>query len=137
MGATWPPVKVCVRLVLSRKRESLRGHHVYKAVWIPVIGEELLLRAEDNNEHDNHAVAVIKGSNVICHILWSISTAAWFFLKREGNITCHITGKHKLGVGLEVPCVYTFSGSIKALDKLSRPFSGKSHPHVQNDSCPQ
>ena len=110
---------------------------MYKAVWTPVIGKELSLRAEDNNEHDNHAVAVVKGGNVIGHILWSISTAAWFFLKREGNITCHITGKHKLGVALEVPCVYTFSGSIKALDKLSRLFSGKSHPHVQNDSCPQ
>ena len=38
------------------KESVVRGHHLYKAIWTPVIGE-LSLRAEDNNEHDNHAVA--------------------------------------------------------------------------------
>lgn len=127
-----------LRAPSSIEKESVvRGHHVYKAIWTPVIGEELSLRAEDNNEHDNHAVAVLKGRSVIGHVTRSISTAAWFFLKRGGHITCRITGKRKLGVGLEVPCVYTFSGSIKVLDKLSRLFSEESHPHVQNHSCPQ
>ena len=58
-----------LRAPSSIEKESVvRGHHVYKAIWTPVIGEELSLRAEDNNEHDNHAVAVLKGRNVIGHV---------------------------------------------------------------------
>ena len=92
------------------KESVVRGHHVYKAVWTPVIGELLPLRAKDDKEHDEHAVAVVKGSDVVGNIPQAISRVAWFFLKRSGNITCHITEKRKVGVGLEVPCVYTFSG---------------------------
>ena len=29
-------------------------------IWIPEVGEVLQLRTEDGNEHDEHAVAVIK-----------------------------------------------------------------------------
>ena len=109
------------------KESIVRGHHVYIVIWTPVIGELLVLRAEDNNEHNDHAVAVVKGGDVVGHVLRSISRIAWFFLKRIGNITCCITEKRNVGVGLEVPCVYTFSGSIKALDKLSRLLCEDSH----------
>ena len=37
----------------------VRGHHVYKTIWTPVVGEMLLLKTEDNNEHDLYAVAVL------------------------------------------------------------------------------
>ena len=58
------------------KESVVRGHHVYKAVWTPVIGELLSLRAEDNNEHDDHAVAVVKGGDVVGHVPWAISRVA-------------------------------------------------------------
>ena len=32
---------------------------MYKTVWTPFIGEELPLKAEDGNSHDEHAVAVM------------------------------------------------------------------------------
>ncbi len=32
-------------------------HHVYKVIWTPFIGEELLLEAENGNLEDRHAVA--------------------------------------------------------------------------------
>ena len=38
----------------------VRGHLIYKVIWIPEVGEVLQLRTEDGNEHDEHAVAVIK-----------------------------------------------------------------------------
>ena len=38
----------------------VRGHHVYKRVWNPVNGEELCVIPEDNNNHDAHAIAVMK-----------------------------------------------------------------------------
>lgn len=119
------------------KESVVRGHHLYKTVWTPVIGELLPLRAEDDNEHDDHAVAVVKAGDVVGHVPRAISTVAWLFLKRGGNTTCRITEKRKVGVGLEVLCVYTFSGSIKALNKLSRLLCDDTLPHVQTYSCPQ
>ena len=120
------------------KESVVRGHHVYKVVWTPVIGELLPLRAEDNNEHDAHAVAVIKDSDVVGHVPRSISRVVWFFLERGGNIICRITGKRKMGVGVEVPCVYIFSGSTKAVTKLSRLLCEHTFQHVEtHSSCPQ
>ena len=43
----------------------IRGHHVYKSVWTPEVGEEL--STEDGNEHDKYAVAVIKDGYVVGH----------------------------------------------------------------------
>ena len=36
----------------------VRGHHVYKEIWTPVIGEDLM--CESSNSVDPYAVAVIK-----------------------------------------------------------------------------
>ena len=44
------------------------GHHAYKSAWSPVI-ELLLLEKEPANPHDEFAVAVIKGSQIVGHIL--------------------------------------------------------------------
>ena len=35
----------------------VRGHHVYKRLWTPFIGEQLDVVREDENEHDSRAVA--------------------------------------------------------------------------------
>ena len=40
---------------------------MHKAAWTPVIGELLLPRAEDDNEHDD-AVAVVKGGDVVGYV---------------------------------------------------------------------
>ena len=59
-----------------------------------MVGEELTLESEGDNEHDEHAVAMIKdGYNVGPR---SLSKVSWFFLKRGGRITCRITGKIKI-----------------------------------------
>ena len=44
------------------KRSVIRGHHLYKSVWTPFTGEELVVKAEDGNKHDEaeHAVSVMK-----------------------------------------------------------------------------
>ena len=47
------------------KTSVIRGHHIYKSVWIPFIGEELIVEAEDGNEHKEHAVAVMKDGCVV------------------------------------------------------------------------
>ncbi len=34
----------------------IRGHHLYKVIWTPFIGEQLLLEAENGNLEDRYAV---------------------------------------------------------------------------------
>ena len=34
----------------------IRGHHIYKSIWNPVIGEDLEVRREPENVHDRRAV---------------------------------------------------------------------------------
>ena len=50
------------------KSSVVRGHHVYKAVWTPALREELIVKAEDGNAHDEHAMAVVKEGNVVGHM---------------------------------------------------------------------
>ena len=38
------------------KESVIRGHHVYKSIWMPHMGEELIAKIDDNNEHDQYAV---------------------------------------------------------------------------------
>ena len=40
----------------------IRGHHVYKSVWTPMVA------AEDDNEHDRYTIAVMKDGYVVGHI---------------------------------------------------------------------
>ena len=38
----------------------IRGHHIYKAVWMPYLLDELSTAKEESNTYDRHAVAVLK-----------------------------------------------------------------------------
>ena len=73
-----------------RIESSVRGHHVYKDVWSPVIGDELPVEVEEHSTFDEFAVAVMKSSNVVGHVPREISPKiCWFFLqKRHSSITC-------------------------------------------------
>ena len=61
-----------------RIESSVCGHHVYKDVWSPVIGDELPAEVEEHNTFDEFAVAVMKSSNVVGHVPREI----WFFLQK-------------------------------------------------------
>ena len=102
------------------KASVVKGHHIYKAIWTPVIGEELPAQAEDRNDHDEHAVAVTKGDCIVGHVPRTISRVSWLFLRRGGHIICRVTGQRKHGDGLEVPCIYVYFGSTRMVRKLNR-----------------
>lgn len=102
---------------------AVRGHHVYKTIWLPSIGEELETSAEENNPNDSFAVAVIKGLVVGQH-----SRAFWHFIRRGGTIKARITRNREFSRdltqgGLHVPCLLICTGDIadvKKLDKLTQ-----------------
>ena len=61
----------------------IRGHHVYKLIWTPRMGEQLPLRCEDNNVRDATAVAVMKGIVVAGHLPRVLARTVFYFLKRS------------------------------------------------------
>lgn len=96
----------------------VRGHHVYKAVWTPVMGELLPAEVDDGNPEDQYAVAVSKEGIVVGHVPRELSRTCYFFLRHGGLINCEVSGHRKKGVGLEVPCKYIFSGKPKFIKRL-------------------
>ena len=67
------------------KASIVRGHHVYKTVWMPFIGETLAVNCEEDNLHDRYAVTVYLNDSVVGHLSWSISQVSWFFLLPKMN----------------------------------------------------
>ena len=63
------------------KASVVKGHHIYKAVWTPAISEEPHTKLEKDNEHDEHAVAVILDGSTVGQLLHTISLVSWFFLR--------------------------------------------------------
>ena len=117
-----------VSIAMESEREYLclescvRGHHIYKRTWTPLIGEKLRTK-EDANCHDRFAVAVFKADeSTVGHIPREVSKVAWYLLTHGGEIACEVTGRRRRSVtpgkGLEVPCIYTFLGKPKMIKKL-------------------
>ena len=94
----------------------IRGYHIYQGIiWTPIVNEQLTCRSEPGNIQDPHAVAMIKGVDVVGHVPRKISTMCSMFLRRAGStIVCTVTGLRRHSVdlvqgGMEVPCKYTCS----------------------------
>ena len=41
------------------KESIVRGHHGYKHIWVPAIGEEFSVEKEPDNLHDNFTVSTM------------------------------------------------------------------------------
>ena len=63
------------------KASVVRGHHVYKTVWMPFIG----VNREEDNLHDRYAVVVYLNDSIVGHLPRSISQVSWFFLLHGDN----------------------------------------------------
>ena len=74
---------------------TVRGHHVYKRIWTPLIGELLQTVTETGNGHDKFAVAVKKDDDVVGHVPREISKVAWLFIQHGGEVTCEITSRRQ------------------------------------------
>ena len=46
----------------------IRGHHIYKRIWRPLVGEVLTLEREEGNTHDRFAVSLLKDAIVVGHV---------------------------------------------------------------------
>ena len=93
-------------------KEFITGHHVYKDVWTPSLGEELCCEREPNNPRDKHAVKVVKNTETVGHVPRAISPYMTYILANGGEVTVKVIGKREnaRGNGLEVPGLYTVKG---------------------------
>ena len=66
---------------MNENASVVKGHHIYKAVSMPMISEELPVQSEDDNDHDEHVVAVKMDSRTVRNMLCTISHVLWFFLR--------------------------------------------------------
>ena len=128
------PFDVCMYVHVSQKNYTnvrskmasfyveamVRGYHVYQDIWTVVGGEEFPCKREAGNTFDPFAVAVMRGTTVISHVPRRISSICSLFLRKEGSITCQVTGHRQFSKdlvhvqrGLEVPCVLHFEGDTK------------------------
>ena len=71
---------------------TVRGYHVYKRTWTPVIGESLTAAREFGNIH---AVALFSGGVKIGHIPMKMSRLCSSFITRGGTIEVVITGSRQ------------------------------------------
>ena len=76
----------------------MRGHHVYKNVWTPSIGERLQLRRQDDTTND-HAVSVaraLKAETIVGLVPREMPRTFWNFIMHGGSVGCEITGRRTL-----------------------------------------
>ena len=105
------------RIMHRIKFQSLiRGHHVYKNVWSPYIGETLIAHPdnrEEAQEYDKYAIGIYKKNNdgseeLVGHAPIELSSLLYHFLQAsaENCVNVEIIGKRKREVGLVVPAKY-------------------------------
>ena len=87
-----------------RSLESvIHGHHIYKQIWLLLVGEILTLELEEGNNHDKFAVSLLKHAIVLGHVPREFLGMFWHSLRHRGTVTCVVTGRRKRGKGLETP----------------------------------
>ena len=94
-----------------RVESAIRGYHVYREIWNPVLGEELTTQREHGNPEDAFAVKIKKGDETVGHIGKELSKICWLFL-HDGSIVAEVTSCSKrrspiVQGGLEIPCTLT------------------------------
>ena len=112
-------------------KAAIRGHHVYKATWSPVMNEVLICKKdnrEEAQEYDSNAVGVYndiaKQNNLELarHVPVEPSRVlAGFLASNESNsLAVQVCGKRKREVGLVIPGCYNAQTSQKKIcDSLS------------------
>ena len=105
-----PTSVYCIVGVMATQTEEtfsivsvVRGHHVYKSVWTPLLRDRLSVRSETVNNH-KYAVSVVKHGGIVGNLPRELLRTVWHFILH--GMTCEVTGKRKLGNGLEVARVH-------------------------------
>ena len=111
---------------------QIKGHHVYKNIWTPELGEHLEVQCEPENPVNKYAVCLKTGNGITGgHLIKGKSgrfpKTIFYYLPShpEVNFTAEVTGKRfNLGdvEGLQIPCILQFTGERKFVSILKEQF---------------
>ncbi len=100
----------------------IRGYHAYTDVWVPMVGESLLVKPEPANAKDKKAVAILKETTIVGHVPQNLAPRLFQFLRRDVNKAFAVIRGDKVnrgaGYGLEVPCIYRLYGPPAYINKM-------------------
>ena len=107
---------------------NIRGHHVYRSVGMPILGEQLKCMKYDREEakdHDENAIGVYKikaetEDLLVGHIPCEISKMIYCFLKTDkfNSVIVIVTGKRKREMGLVVLARFKCTAKKKTFSKI-------------------
>ena len=111
-----------------------QGYHIYKDVWVAMIGADLSCEREPLNHVDRYAVAVLKNDTIVRLIPKKISRICFLFIRRGGTIVCTpMRGKRYSADlsqgGLEIRCKLVFIGEQSEVEKVKTLFARKTCKH--------
>lgn len=129
MARVRPRERELKRAFCLKFQSVVRGHHVYKTIWTPVIGERLICKHDTREKaklFDDYAVGIYKDEadgeekHLVGHVPIELSFLMCKFLVRKGNdLEFSPTGSRYLEDGLVVPGLYTaFSVSKQMISIL-------------------
>ena len=90
----------------------IRGHHIYKSVWTPTLGEKLHCREDNRKEakqHDDYAIGTYleanTGNELVGHVPMELSYLIYTFLRAydDNEVSVKVAGSRRLENGLVVP----------------------------------
>ena len=105
----------------------VKGHHAYKYIWTPEIGQSLDAKIESNNPVEKYAVCIQKSGKVVGHFkkeaTGKFTKAIFLFLRGDPNskvktIKCGRRYNLGDGEGLYVPCKLKLVGHRKFIHLL-------------------
>ena len=100
---------------------------------MPEISEILKCKQERGNPEDLYAVSVIKDDTIVGHVSREKSRVVWYFLEHDGTVTCQVIDGRKHGKGLEVPCMYHFTGKKRKIEKTTEATTGLQQNSTSSD----
>ena len=83
----------------------IRGHHIYKSVWTPTLGEKLNCREDDRKEakqHDEYAIGTYleayTGSELVGYVPMELSYLIYTFLRAydDNEVSAKVTELRRL-----------------------------------------
>ena len=92
---------VCISHIFEFQSHAT-GHHVYKDIWAPTLGEKLSTTAEPENHHDKYVVKVLKDNEVVGHVSSDISKYCTSAILCGRTIKCEIAGKRQNKRGMDL-----------------------------------
>ena len=90
---------ICLKMSSYRMESCIRGFHIYKEVWTPLIGERLGCACKKCND-DPFAVAIKRGTETVGHVPRTISCVCTLFQRQRGFISCEAIGSSRPSIDL-------------------------------------